>query len=184
MDSEAAAGVLGSLDDLFEQSRSADGRAALAGAGRPRALALLLPATLDTCLRERSVAAVDQLLSVLRTLRNSCAGVADAKEQLRDARCAHPALPRHAPVCAAAGGPPRAAQSRKGSARASMDGGASAPACSGCACAHASSSAPKYAFAAASSPGDKRAPGGAESMAQPSPHVALNCFCALSPSKR
>jgi hypothetical protein len=88
MDSGAAAGVLGSLDDLFEQSRSADGRAALAGAGRPRALALLVPATLDTCLRERSEAAVDKLLSVLRTLRNSCAGVADAKEQLRDARCA------------------------------------------------------------------------------------------------
>ena len=88
MDSEATADVLASLNDLFEQSRSAAGRAALAEAGRPRALAGLLPAALDACVRERSGAAADQLLCILRTLRNSCAGVADAKEQLHDACCA------------------------------------------------------------------------------------------------
>ena len=80
--------LLASLTDLFEQSRSADGRAALAGAGLPRALALLVPSVLDACLRERSEAAVDQLVGLLRTLRNACAGAVDSKEQLRDAHCA------------------------------------------------------------------------------------------------
>ena len=88
MGSAAGADVLTSLHELFEQSRTADGRAALAEAGRPRALAVLLPSALDACVCERSEASVDQLLSILRTLRNSCAGVADAKEQLRDSHCA------------------------------------------------------------------------------------------------
>ena len=87
MDGEQAA-LLASLNELFEQSRSADGRAALACAGLPRALALLVPSVLDACLRERSEAAVDQLLGLLRTLRNACAGAVDSKEQLHDARCA------------------------------------------------------------------------------------------------
>lgn len=85
MDSDA---TLGSLDELFEQSRSAEGRAALSDAGRPRALALLVPAALAVLLSERSETAADQLLCLLRTLRNACAGVDDAKAQLHEARCA------------------------------------------------------------------------------------------------
>ena len=87
MDGERAE-LLASLDELFEQSRSVDGRAALAAAGRPRALALLLPTVLQACLRERSEAAGDQLLGLLRTLRNACAGALDSKTQLLESRCA------------------------------------------------------------------------------------------------
>ena len=86
--SSDATDVLAAVDELFEQSRSAEGRTALASGGVPRALSLLLPSALEACLRERSEAVTDQLLNILRTLRNACAGVVDAKAQLHDAHCA------------------------------------------------------------------------------------------------
>ena len=70
---------------LVEQSRCAAARETFATAGKPRALALLLSGAAAECLAQRSDAAAERLLCLLRALRNLCAGVEAAKEQLHEA---------------------------------------------------------------------------------------------------
>ncbi len=84
-DSEEA--HLRALTAVLEQSRSPTGREELAAAGTPRELAQALPRYAAACLASRTGRAAEQLLCLLRALRNVCAGVEAAKEQLHGAAC-------------------------------------------------------------------------------------------------
>ncbi len=78
---------------LVEQSRCAATREAFAATGKPRTLALALPGAAAEYLTQRSDAAAERLLTLLRVLRNLCAGVEAAKDQLHEAgACAQLAL--------------------------------------------------------------------------------------------
>jgi hypothetical protein len=70
---------------LVEQSRAADVRAAFGAAGKPRALAAVLVDVAAQCFTQRSELATEHLLCLLRALRNLCAGVAAAQDQLHEA---------------------------------------------------------------------------------------------------
>ncbi len=98
---EAEADALSRLTLLVEQSRAAAGRQALANAGAPRELSEALPHAVTECLRLRSGFAVEQLSSTLKALRNLCAGVQQAQDQLADAAgCQHLASLLQALACA------------------------------------------------------------------------------------
>ncbi len=75
------------LTAALEQSRSPTGREELAAGGTPRELAEALPRCAAACLASRTGRAAERLLCLLRALRNVCAGVEAAKEQLHGAAC-------------------------------------------------------------------------------------------------